>query len=313
MKKIVQYAKMISPFNNMDELTPVVYVIKKLLAFFVIFMVSALVGEGVIIAGLLASRYDFLHGDMPSGNTMELLMYYGYAVYLILTILYCKCIEKRPLKSMGFNRRIGDYFIGTGIAIILLAVIMVLMCAFGAMTYEGIGENIDFKYTIALLGGFMIQGAAEEALCRGFLMPSLQKKVNTKLAVFLSATAFAFPHFSTLFEAKLGFAILGTINLYLIAIIFSLLILCRTNIWIACGLHSIWNFILSGVFGLSVSGNDVRSSGIICFTVNESSIINGGSYGIEAGIVTTIVLTIVVITLGIYSKRQKARREADGI
>ena len=39
MKNIKEIATMLSPFNNLDEMPAGVYVIKKLLAFFVIFMV----------------------------------------------------------------------------------------------------------------------------------------------------------------------------------------------------------------------------------------------------------------------------------
>ena len=46
--------------------------------------------------------------------------------------------------------------------------VVAISCATGGMTYIGIREAVDWKYTIALLGGFVIQGAAEEALCRDF-------------------------------------------------------------------------------------------------------------------------------------------------
>lgn len=60
--------------------------------------------------------------------------------------------------------------------------------------------------------------------------------------------------------------------------IFSLLVLCRTNLWIACGLHGIWNFILYGIMGLTLSGNDATTKGLLKF---EANILNGGVYGLE--------------------------------
>lgn len=61
------------------------------------------------------------------------------------------------------------------------------------------------------------------------------------LAIAISSTAFAYPHFATLFEAETEFAIIGTINLYLVSTVFSLLVITRSNIWTACGLHGIWS------------------------------------------------------------------------
>lgn len=297
MNQIKKCVKMLNPFNNMDEMPAVVYMVKKVLAFCVIFMVSALVAEGIVIAGLLFNGYNFMQGEMPGANVMNLMTYYGYIVHIAITILFWKIIEKRPLKSMGFNKRVLDYILGTGIAIVLLTVIMVAICLLGKSSYMGLGKNTDWLYLLALLGGFIVQGMAEETMCRGFLMHALDRKIPTVLTILVSATAFAYPHFSTLFEAKLEYAIVGTINLYFIATIFSLLVLWRKNIWVACGLHSIWNFILYGVFGLSVSGSGENASGVICFQVDNESIINGGQYGIEASIVTAIVLGVVIVIL----------------
>lgn len=305
MKKIKEITKMLSPFNNLDEMPAGVYVIKKLLAFFVIFMGAALVGEGIVIAGLSICGYDFMHGEMPKPIVMDMITYYGYVIHISFVILYCKFVEKRSIVSSRNGKKVFDYLLGAGIATVLLAVIMVFTCALGGASYEGIGKSFNVLSTVALLGGFIIQGAAEEFLCRGFLLTTLQKKLSLPLAVFISSTVFAYPHFSTLFEAEGKTAVIGVVNLYLVSIFFSLLMVCRKNIWIACGLHSIWNFILYAVLGLNLSGNDGQNTGIICFYMNKSDIINGGQYGIEAGVVTTAVLTMVVIAICMWMRKKR--------
>ena len=311
MKKIKEIATILSPFNNLDEMPVGVYVIKKLLAFLVIFMGAALVGEGIVIAGLSICGYDFMHGEMPKPIVMDMITYYGYVIHLSFAILYCKFVEKRKAASRGNRKSVSEYLFGAGIATVMLAAIMVFICVAGGASYEGIGKNFNVLSTVALLGGFIIQGAAEEFLCRGFLLTTLQKKLSLPLAVFISSTMFAYPHFSTLFEAEGKTAVIGVVNLYLVSIVFSLLMVCRKNIWIACGLHSIWNFILYAVLGLNLSGNDGQNTGIICFHMNKSDIINGGQYGIEAGVVTTAVLTIVVIAICICMR--KKRKSENGV
>ena len=311
MKKIKEIATILSPFNNLDEMPAGVYVIKKLLAFFVIFMGAALVGEGIVIAGLSICGYDFLHGEMPKPIVMDMITYYGYVIHISFVILYCKFVEKRSIVSSRNRKKVFDYLLGAGIATVLLAVIMVFTCALGGASYEGIGKSFNVLSTVALLGGFIIQGAAEEFLCRGFLLTTLQKKLSLPVAVFISSTVFAYPHFSTLFEAEGKTAVIGVVNLYLVSIIFSLLMVCRKNIWIACGLHSIWNFILYAVLGLNLSGSDGQNTGIICFYMNKSDIINGGQYGIEAGVVTTAVLTMVVIVICMWMR--KIRMNENGV
>lgn len=312
MKTIGNMLKNISPFNNREEMPTLVYIVKKLLAFLVMYWVAAVAGEAVIIGILSAMGYDPLHGVMPEGNFAELLSYYGFVVFLLMAVLYCRLVEKRNLKSLGFTKRVADYLLGSGIAVVLLAAIIGVCCITGSLSWGGVNENCDAMYLIGLLFGLVVQSAAEEALSRGFLQLSLQKKTSVPVAIFISSTAFAMPHFSTLFEAETKYAIIGVVNLYLVSIIFSLLVLCRTNLWIACGLHGIWNFILYGIMGLTLSGNEATVKGLLKFEAKSANILNGGVYGLEAGIVTTVILGIAAAVLIYMYRRSTDQRHQEG-
>lgn len=307
MKTIGNMLKNISPFNNREEMPTLVYIAKKLLAFFLMYWVAAVAGEAIIIGTLSAMGYDPLHGVMPEGNFAELLSYYGFAIFLLIAVLYCRLIEKRDFISLGFTKRAADYLLGGGIAAVLLAAIMGVCCVTGSLSWGGVNNNCDAVYLIGLGIGLVIQSAAEEVLSRGFLQLSLQRKTPVPVAILISSTAFAMPHFSTLFEAETRYAIVGVINLYLVSAIFSLLVLCRANLWIACGLHGIWNFILYGIMGLTLSGNESTVKGLLKFEAKSGNILNGGVYGLEAGIVTTIVLGIAAAVL-IYMYRRSAHK-----
>lgn len=179
-----------------------VFIMKKMLAFLFLYFGSGILGEAVIIAGLAAAGYDPVHGEMPSGEIANLIRYYGFGIYLIMAIWYCRCIEKHKLNSMGFQKKIADYLLGSVMAIVLLGIIIGMAFVCGGIAFSKVRGNVSWVYTIALLVGFMIQGAAEEALCRGFLQTSLMKKVPIAIAVLLSAIAFAVSHFSTFFAAE---------------------------------------------------------------------------------------------------------------
>lgn len=313
MKQVKKFLKMVNPFNNMEEMPTAIFITKKILAFIFIYLVAGILGEAIVIAGLTVAGYDPLHGVMPEQNISILIPYYVFIVFALVTFIYCRIVEKRSPKALGFNGKIYDYIAGLIIAVVLLAVIMLVCSAFGGITYTGINKNINWLYIIALLGGLVIQGAAEETLCRGFLMTALSRKVPEWLTVICTATAFAVPHFSTIFESDLQYAIIGVINLYLVSVVFSLLVLIRSNVWVACGLHTIWNFLLYGVFGLNLSGSEADVSGILSFKTEGTNIINGGQYGIEASIITTVVLGMAVIILCYVRKKITFRRVADGV
>lgn len=295
--KTKNFIRNINPFNNAQEMPTALYIIKKMLAFFLIYGLSAILGEAIIIGVLSAMGYDPLNGVMPTGHLGELLQYYGFVVFFIVTALYCKLIEKRKLNTLGFNKKGLDYLFGGAVAILLLAVIIGLCCVSGVLSFSGIAAGIDIGYLIALFFAFLIQSLAEETICRGFLLPSLSKKTSLPIAIFVSSTAFALPHLSSLLSADTKFAVVGIINLYLVSVIFSLLFVLRSNIFIVSGLHCVWNFVLNGVMGLSVSGSDSNASGVLNFEVYSGNILNGGVYGLEASIITTVVLGIFAIVL----------------
>lgn len=295
--KTKNFIRNINPFNNAQEMPTALYIIKKILAFFLIYGLSAVLGEAIIIGVLSAMGYDPLNGVMPTGHLGELLQYYGFVVFFIVTALYCKLIEKRKLNTLGFNKKGLDYLFGGAVAILLLAVIIGLCCVSGVLSFSGIAAGIDIGYLIALFFAFLIQSLAEETICRGFLLPSLSKNTSLPIAIFVSSTAFALPHLSSLLSADTKFAVVGIINLYLVSVIFSLLFVLRSNIFIVSGLHCVWNFVLNGVMGLSVSGSDSNASGVLNFEVYSGNILNGGVYGLEASIITTVVLGIFAIVL----------------
>lgn len=302
--KTKNFIRNIIPFNNAQEMPTALYIIKKMLAFFLIYGLSAVLGEAIIIGVLSAMGYDPLNGVMPSGHLGELLQYYGFAVFFIVTVLYCKLIEKRKLNTLGFNKKGLDYLFGGAVAILLLAVIIGLCCVSGVLGFSGVATGIDVGYLIALFFAFLIQSLAEETICRGFLLPSLSKKTSLPLAIFVSSTAFALPHLSSLLSADTQFAVVGIINLYLVSVIFSLLFVLRSNIFIVSGLHCVWNFVLNGVMGLSVSGSDSNAGGVLNFEVHSSNILNGGVYGLEASIITTVVLGISAVVLAIICHKR---------
>lgn len=308
MKKSIIYN--LSPFNNETNTSGVEFIIKKLLAFILIYGISAVLGEGIIIGILFGMGYDPLHGVMPEGQMRELLFYYGFVIFLLVTLLYCRFIEKRNIKSIGFSEKLIEYLFGALLASILLVIIIGTACIFDSITFCGFNTAVNVKSLFLWILAFGIQGAAEEIMCRGFLLNSLKNKISIPLAILISSTAFVSPHLSSLIEADLVYAVVGIINLYLVSITFSILVLRRSNIWIACGLHSAWNFILYVIMGLSLSGSESVSNGVVLFSVKDASILNGAEYGIEASVITTVVLGMLLFVM---VKGWKGRIGKDGI
>lgn len=289
------------PFNNRTEIPAPEYVIKKVLAFILIFYVAGVLGEAAVIALYTGMGYDPLHGVMPEGQIAALIPYYGYILFSIVAILYCILIEKRSIQDIGITNKPTDYLIGIVIAVAMLILVVLISILTGSATFIGINRDVNIKGLLLWALAFIIQGSEEEILCRGFLMNTLKKKISVPLSVLISSTAFVVPHLimTPILDSGIAYATIGIVNLYLISILFSIITLWRKNIWISCGLHAAWNYILNIILGLTVSGNEAKMDGLLQIEINKLIIINGSEYGLEAGIATTAI-TIITICVIMY-------------
>ncbi|MCI7497174.1 MAG: CPBP family intramembrane metalloprotease, partial [Prevotella sp.] len=64
------------------------------------------------------------------------------------------------------------------------------------------------------------------------------------------------------------------------------------SLWFPIGIHWAWNFTQGNVFGFAVSGRDIEES-ILTATLSGPDIITGGSFGLEASIISLILGTIL--------------------
>lgn len=251
-----QLLKNISPFNNNTEMSTTLFVVKKILAFWLCYIAGLFIAEGVIILIHFALGKNMLVGDVFDEQTITLIKNYGYIVIAGVTLLYWKIIEKKSLSKMGLTKNFGSYFIGAIIGIILIAISVAIIISMGSIEYNGIFENVDIFVIMLFVGGFIIQGATEEFLCRGIVLHALKEKTSLWIAIAVSTVMFVIPHWSSLFAGEVIYGVIGITNLVFISIIFSLLTIRFKSIWVACGLHSFWNAVLYSVLGLNLSGND---------------------------------------------------------
>ena len=300
-----QLLKNISPFNNRTEMPTALFVIKKFLAFWVCYIAGLFIAEGIVILLHFACGKNMLVGDVFDAQTITLITYYGYIVISGVALLYWKLIEKKPLSEMGLTKRFGNYFIGAFVGVILLALSVAAIVLTGNMEYHGIFENVDILMILLLFGGFIIQGATEEILCRGIVLHALKEKTSVWIAIAVSTVLFIIPHWSSLFDGGTVYGVIGVANLVLISIIFSLLTVRFKSIWAACGLHSFWNAILYSVLGLNLSGKDETVTAIFDMQSVGKNIWNGGEYGIEASIITAVVLALAAVLLWYMSRKRE--------
>ncbi len=235
---------------------------------------------------------------------------YGTVIMTLITMLFCKVIQKRKMRTLGFKKSgmWKEYSIGLLVGFGMMAVIVVAGMVTGSLTLvfnpeaataAGIGS------LVLLFFGFVLQGMSEEVLCRSYFLVSLaRKKGYIWMAVIVNALAFAALHLG-----NAGIAPLAFVNLILFGIFASVYFVKRGNIWGIAAIHSIWNFAQGNIFGILVSGNDFGTT-VFESEINESmTLVNGGDFGLEGGILVTIVLVVGTVVM-LMTKQKDVAEEA---
>ncbi len=310
MKSIIRD---LCPFNSRTDMPAAMFVMKKVLMFIVCYWAGLLLAEGLVIGVMFACGKNFMQGEMFSDSVMDLLKYYGMIVIIGVSVLCWRLTGKRELSEMGVTGNIGGWFAGALIGAGLLAVCAAAIILTGSIRFDGLFADPNISMILLMFGGFIIQGAAEEFLCRGLVLCSLRDRVPLPVAIAVSTLAFIYPHWSTLSTFEPQYVFSGVLNLALISLVFSFITLRTKSIWAACGLHSVWNFCLSCVLGLDLSGSEGASTALISMRSIGESLLNGGKYGIEASIITDIVIAVLAAVTGYMAIKKNERGIENGV
>lgn len=99
-----QLLKNISPFNNKTQMPTHLFIIKKILAFFVCYIAGLFIAEAFVILLHFAFGKNMFVGDVFDAQTITLITYYGYIIVSGVALIYWKVIERKPLSEMGLTK-----------------------------------------------------------------------------------------------------------------------------------------------------------------------------------------------------------------
>ena len=145
---------------------------------------------------------------------------------------------------------------------------------------------------LVILFGWIIQGATEEIVTRGWLLNVLSTKYNIGVGLLISSTLFGLMHLT---NPNVNY--IAVINIILVGLFYGLYVIKTNDLWSVCGMHSAWNFAQGNIFGFEVSGLDISVGTLIDLNLVENDFITGGVFGPEASIVATFVLLLSIIIL----------------
>ena len=291
--------------------------------FFILVFIVIMIAEAIVPSAMMIPKLmEYIMSDKFTGVNQEYMDFvmkiqadyknmiatlFSTVFGTIFSVIYCRFIEKRPLSSMGIikNKAFPIYIKGMFIGLLMFSGVFIVNIIFGAVNFNGINTDLNIGIFIIYLLAWLVQGMSEEFIFRGFLMNSIGGKHGTMPAILISAVAFSLAH---IFNS--GATVLSLVNIFFFGAFMSLYMIYSGNIWGVSAIHSIWNFSQGNLFGISVSGTSSGETLFLTSSAENKDLINGGTFGAEGGIATTVILAVSfsVLFLCIYRKDKAERK-----
>ena len=149
-------------------------------------------------------------------------------VMMLIVFLFCRFIQKRKLRTLGFIKKgmLKEYGLGMLLGFAFFSVCVLLGVLFGGLKIEGISPEFSIGIFVAYLLGYMVQGMTEEVLCRGYFLGSYARRYPVYAAVLANSLLFASLHL-----LNSGISVLAFINITLFGIFASIYFIRRGSIW----------------------------------------------------------------------------------
>ena len=268
---------------------------------------SELVGPFSIVIGFLTEFFSPGNGVASVHEFFyHYILYYelfSFVIILILFIFWVKVIEKNPLSSLGFVKRMWLKYLGWGILLSLLqmGVIALVYQVGGIGTFEL--NELSLEPILFILGLFpfwLLQGGTEEVATRGWLLTRIAARTNLPLAIAISSSLFGFLHLG-----NSGVTFLSVLNIVLDGVLAGLLLIYTDSIWLVVAQHGTWNYVQGNLLGFQVSGTGADAS-IFSFTMGSGpDWLTGGEFGAEGSIITTLVLLVSLVIVYRLGERKE--------
>ncbi|MBC5708837.1 CPBP family intramembrane metalloprotease [Hungatella sp. L12] len=223
-------------------------------------------------------------------------------IMLIIPIAIWRLGMKRSVRELGLsslggkqNRKDGAFGMMLGVVNCSVIFLLVITIGKGRVVSDGIKISVlGFWWLLT----FILVGVAEEVMNRGFLMGVLRRCRNLPAIMVVPSVIFGLIHLR-----NPGVTFFSVTNIVLVGILFSYMFIKSGSIWMCIGYHITWNIFQGLVYGMPVSGLHVP--GMITTQYTESNVLNGGAFGIEGGILTTIVTLLTFIGVWYYYRNSK--------
>lgn len=254
-------------------------------------LVLAGAGAGQVLTFLIKNAFA-----LPASDGLRLLSNVMAALGALAAYwAFVRYVERRPATEIGTRKAGLELAAGLAFGVGLFSVVAAVLWLCGA--YTVVGTN-PMSVLLPIVAISIISGVTEEILLRGVIFRITEEGLGTILALIISALIFGFLH-----GANPGATLASSVAIALEAgLLLGMTYVLTRRLWLSIGLHAAWNFTQGGIFGIAVSGGEVR--GLLIPRITGPEWLTGGAFGAEASIIAVIVCLSAFAAITVLALRR---------
>jgi membrane protease YdiL (CAAX protease family) len=208
-------------------------------------------------------------------------------------LIMLRWFDRRPGALLGLGFSSGWLFeVGVGLAagIGLTGLLAAILLVTGSVSL-GLSPQVAESLSVMprYLFIFLMAAAAEELIFRGYPLQVLAEGSRRWIAAIFLCFFFTWGH-----ADNPDVTVIGILNIFLAAVLLTLLYFQTRRLWLPIALHVSWNFAQSWLWGFDVSGIKIENQ-LFVMTPTGSDLVTGGEFGLEGSILSTILFTVIVV------------------
>ena len=271
-------------------------------ALFILIHTSQYVGYWVASVFSGAAFGSIISGQFTSPRTLLGQGLTAAVLGIPLAILVTKFLWRRPWEWIRF-RPSGRHFLlgcvlGIGLPVVAIFLISIFADSQIVATPSRFAPGEPIMILAGSIGWVLFIAITEELVFRGMAVREWAAKWGWPAAIVLGGVYFGAVHVLGLIR---DINVLNALWIIIAAIVANLLFVALyirgRSLWLPIGFHLGWNLTLESILGITISGKDA-AFGLFSIETTGPDLITGGSFGMEASVVTMglwVVVSILVL------------------
>jgi membrane protease YdiL (CAAX protease family) len=201
--------------------------------------------------------------------------------------------DRRPLALLGLGfspgwirETAGGLAAGVGSTGLLVGALVVSGSVSLAIAPD-LGQSMSVMPRFLFI--FTMAAAVEELIFRGYPLQAFSEGSRRWIAGWLLCFLFTWGHFD-----NPDVTVVGIVNIFLAAVMLTVLYFQTRRLWLPIALHLSWNFAQSWLWGFDVSGIKIEGQ-LFVVTLHGSDLVTGGEFGLEGSILSTVLFAAIIV------------------